>query len=457
MWKKVLSGENWEGEFLNKRKDGTLYWEYARISPVKNENGVVTNLMGVKDDITQLKKLLEEIKVAKTRAEETSRLKTNFLANMSHELRTPLVGILGCASMIEEDTKEAKWIVQDFPAGKQKYDWSIFVWEKPREDYKIAIFEYPWEEGNKIDYSDDKFSILGPSFASCDQLSIEAEWPFIPSDFPNLKRVFISQKRWSGNLEGLEGADRKCQEEAEILGLKGNFKAFLGDDITFAQDRLNLDGIFVEAKANKVLPQIDIPSYTWKSFKEFLEKSPIDKKQKEAFISSHKSLETAFQKFLESWYAKEDEKTCHRLLGRNFEEFFKKFSNSLILNQGKFDEDFLRDFSNLWLGRVNKDSKGDCMTIFTKYPTSDLSRIYSFTTTCQNWKSSEEIIPGYSPEKSQEIQFPVCYTPQGKKINAAGVGGLSSGLIETEEKTQFFTSSLGKPCSTNQKLLCIEQ
>ncbi|MEJ5262850.1 MAG: PAS domain S-box protein [Ignavibacterium sp.] len=106
LWKKVLSGENWEGEFLNKRKDGTLYWEYARISPVKNENGVVTNLMGVKDDITQLKKLLEEIKVAKTRAEETSRLKTNFLANMSHELRTPLVGILGCASMIEEDTTE---------------------------------------------------------------------------------------------------------------------------------------------------------------------------------------------------------------------------------------------------------------------------------------------------------------------------------------------------------------
>ncbi|WP_337872701.1 PAS domain S-box protein [Ignavibacterium sp.] len=106
LWNKVLSGENWEGEFLNKRKDGTLYWEYARISPVKNENGVVTNLMGVKDDITRLKKLLEEIKVAKTRAEETNRLKTNFLANMSHELRTPLVGILGCASMIEEDTKE---------------------------------------------------------------------------------------------------------------------------------------------------------------------------------------------------------------------------------------------------------------------------------------------------------------------------------------------------------------
>lgn len=106
LWNKILAGENWEGEFLNKRKDGTLYWEYARISPVKNKNGMITNFIGIKDDITKIKKLVDELKIAKAKAEETNRLKTNFLANMSHELRTPLVGILGCASMIEEDTKD---------------------------------------------------------------------------------------------------------------------------------------------------------------------------------------------------------------------------------------------------------------------------------------------------------------------------------------------------------------
>lgn len=106
LWNKILAGKNWEGEFLNKRKDGTLYWEYARISPVKDSNGIITNFIGIKDDITKIKKLVDEIKIAKAKAEETSRLKTNFLANMSHELRTPLVGILGCASMIEEDTKD---------------------------------------------------------------------------------------------------------------------------------------------------------------------------------------------------------------------------------------------------------------------------------------------------------------------------------------------------------------
>ncbi|MEP0861280.1 MAG: PAS domain S-box protein [Ignavibacterium sp.] len=106
LWESITSGKQWSGEFLNKRKDGTLYWESARISPVKDEQGRITNFIGIKDDITRLKKLLDELKIAKAKAEENSRLKTNFLANMSHELRTPLVGILGCASMIAEDTKE---------------------------------------------------------------------------------------------------------------------------------------------------------------------------------------------------------------------------------------------------------------------------------------------------------------------------------------------------------------
>lgn len=106
LWQDILSGKQWNGEFLNKRKDGTLYWESSRISPVKDDSGNITHFICIKDDISELKKLLEEVKVAKLKAEETSRLKTNFLANMSHELRTPLVGILGCASMIVEDTKE---------------------------------------------------------------------------------------------------------------------------------------------------------------------------------------------------------------------------------------------------------------------------------------------------------------------------------------------------------------
>jgi hypothetical protein len=362
--------------------------------------------------------------------------------------------------LIKEDKQERKLIVENFPAEKQKYDWQIFAWEEPRQDYKIVILEYPQQEESKVDYSDDRFTIAGPTFASCDQLSMELEWPFIPSDFPNLKRVFITQKSWTGNLEGLKGADKKCQEEAEARGLKGTWKAFLGDDNVFAIERLNLEGVFVRAESVEVLPQIDIPPRLWRNFEEFLKEAPIDRKEKENFISAHQFLERPFQKFLERWDIEQKKKGCHPLLGKNFEKFFKKFSDPLVLNQKRFDEDFLRNFSNLWLGRLNKDSKKNCVSNFLDRPRVDDPRNYSFTTTCQNWEMDEKITPAYRvflERPEEKIEFPICYIPDGRKINAVGLAGLSSGLIITEERIQFFTPSLGKPCNAYQKLLCIEQ
>lgn len=55
MWKTILSGEEWKGEFHNRKKNGDLYWETATISPVKNERGEITHFIAVKEDITERK------------------------------------------------------------------------------------------------------------------------------------------------------------------------------------------------------------------------------------------------------------------------------------------------------------------------------------------------------------------------------------------------------------------
>jgi len=55
MWAHLTRGERWEGEFINRRRDGSEYTEWARLSPVRDEQGVVTSYLAIKDDITAKK------------------------------------------------------------------------------------------------------------------------------------------------------------------------------------------------------------------------------------------------------------------------------------------------------------------------------------------------------------------------------------------------------------------
>ena len=102
LWNTILGKKEWRGEFQNKKKNGELYWEFASISPIFNEKGQITNFIAVKEDITDRKKMMNELIEAKQKAEEMNRIKTYFYANMSHELRTPFVGIMGFAELLAE-------------------------------------------------------------------------------------------------------------------------------------------------------------------------------------------------------------------------------------------------------------------------------------------------------------------------------------------------------------------
>lgn len=96
----LKKGETWRGEILNKRKDGSEYWEISTLSSVKDKAGEITHYVYIKQDITQRKIVEAELLEAKKKAEELTKIKGEFLANMSHEIRTPLNGIIGMSQLL---------------------------------------------------------------------------------------------------------------------------------------------------------------------------------------------------------------------------------------------------------------------------------------------------------------------------------------------------------------------
>jgi len=61
LWNSITNGKEWHGIFHNKKKNGGLYWEYAVISPITNNDGVITHYLAVKEDITLRKETEEAI------------------------------------------------------------------------------------------------------------------------------------------------------------------------------------------------------------------------------------------------------------------------------------------------------------------------------------------------------------------------------------------------------------
>ena len=102
---KTLEG-GWRGEVINCKKDGTKFPLLLSTSAIADENKNPIALIGVAIDISEMKKVNQELMIAKEQADKSNRLKTEFLAQMSHEIRSPLSSIMSFNHLIKEDLNE---------------------------------------------------------------------------------------------------------------------------------------------------------------------------------------------------------------------------------------------------------------------------------------------------------------------------------------------------------------
>ncbi|MCE1197519.1 MAG: ATP-binding protein [Marinilabiliales bacterium] len=102
LWKTILSGNTWFGEFVNKKKDGTIYFEEAAIAPLKDKRGVINSFIALKSDITD-RKVAEELILKQNRElTELNETKNRLFSIISHDLRNPIGNMMSFLELTRE-------------------------------------------------------------------------------------------------------------------------------------------------------------------------------------------------------------------------------------------------------------------------------------------------------------------------------------------------------------------
>jgi PAS domain S-box-containing protein len=139
LWRTIFAGKTWHGILRNRCKNGDLIWEETSISPIFNEDREITHFVAVKEDVTERKRIEQELEVHQTHLEDlvmqrtvelndalaaarlADRSKDEFLANITHELRTPLSAVIGFSSLARpfaSDARQREYLDKVNSAGK---------------------------------------------------------------------------------------------------------------------------------------------------------------------------------------------------------------------------------------------------------------------------------------------------------------------------------------------------
>ncbi|HWR20269.1 MAG TPA: PAS domain S-box protein, partial [Verrucomicrobiae bacterium] len=118
LWETILAGRVWQGEIVNRRKDGSLYTEEQTITPVLDGRGEITHFIAIKQDITERTLLEDQLRQAQ-KLEAVGLL----AGGIAHDFNNHLNGIIGFAELtlggIPPDSKEYRHLSRVPKIGRQ--------------------------------------------------------------------------------------------------------------------------------------------------------------------------------------------------------------------------------------------------------------------------------------------------------------------------------------------------
>ncbi|HEX9078858.1 MAG TPA: PAS domain S-box protein [Desulfuromonadaceae bacterium] len=96
LWDTILAGGEWRGEFHNRKKNGEYFWEMALVSPIRDQNGAISNFIAIKEDITERKRLENQLRHSQ-KMEAIGQL----AGGIAHDFNNILTAIIGYATIMQ--------------------------------------------------------------------------------------------------------------------------------------------------------------------------------------------------------------------------------------------------------------------------------------------------------------------------------------------------------------------
>lgn len=225
LWQTIVSGEDWRGEFINKKKNGELYWEAASISAIRNSDNVITHFIKNAEDITRRKNAEEDLLKHHQRLEEiveerTKELKTTYdkllhaeklsavgklSACISHEFNNPLSGIINVLERIRRKVVMNKSNKDFLDMAISECDRMTDLVSKLRDFYRPSTGNKTWIDINKT--IDDVLLLLRKKLKTRNIILIKEYGSNVPEVYVVLDQIKQVILNLLNNAEQASGDD----------------------------------------------------------------------------------------------------------------------------------------------------------------------------------------------------------------------------------------------------------
>ena len=139
LWRTIVSGKEWKGEFHNKKKDGGLFWVAASISPIFDNDKKITHYLAVEEDITEKKQAQEELNELNRSLEMKVIERTTQLAETNRNLLLEVETRVRASETAEKALERSKQL--SFRLALATRAGGVGVW-----DYDIVNNTLTWDD-----------------------------------------------------------------------------------------------------------------------------------------------------------------------------------------------------------------------------------------------------------------------------------------------------------------------